>query len=145
MRMFGGAAYLRRLRERQKISRAKLAATVSTTENTIWRVETNLQEPGGVMLLDIVHALGGNWQDLYELVHNKASNEEGIARADAWLVQSAHLREQGLSAAPSSDQLAVLIESLRAEQAGSNTNPAMERLLEAMRWLVVGWRTREQG
>ncbi len=143
MRMFGGAAYLRRLRERQKISRAKLAATVSTTENTIWRVETNLQEPGGVMLLDIVQALGASWQDLYELVHGKASNEEGIARADAWLAQSAHLHEQGSGVVPSSDQLAVLIETLRAEQSAS-TDPALDRLLEAMRWLATGWRAREQ-
>lgn len=142
-RMFGGAAYLRRLRERQKISRAKLASTVGTTENTIWRVETNLQEPGGVMLLEIVQALGANWQDLYELVRDKASSEEGIARADLWLAQSARLHEPGYSIVPISDQLTVLFETLRVEQA-TNPNPALERLLEAMGWLVMGWRTREQ-
>lgn len=139
--MKAAAAYLWRLRERQKISRAKLANLVSTTENTIWRVETGKQEPGGRLLVSLVTVLQANWQDVVDLVDQKtATPEDGRARADQWLALAAARSAPETQATPL-DQLTAIISELRTEAWDSTTSAP---LLDSIRWLIQGWRAQHK-
>lgn len=143
--MKAAAAYLWRLRERKKISRAKLANLVSTTENTIWRVETGKQEPGGRLLVSLVTVLQANWQDVVDLVDQKsATPEDGRARADQWLALAAARGAPETQATPL-DQLTAIISELRTElptEAWDSTTSAP--LLDSIRWLIQGWRAQRK-
>lgn len=75
--------YLYTLRDAAGITRAKLAALVQVTENTIWRVETGRQEPSGSLLVAIAHALHADWSDVEYLVVNNATDQDAEARAQA--------------------------------------------------------------
>lgn len=48
------AAYVRQLRDAQDISRSRLAELVGTSDNNIWRIEEQGQEPRGGLLLLII-------------------------------------------------------------------------------------------
>jgi transcriptional regulator with XRE-family HTH domain len=143
--MKAATAYLWRLREKQKISRAKLANLVSTTENTIWRVETGQQEPGGRLLISLVTALQANWQDVVDLVDQKnATQEDGRARADLWLALRASRTPPDTQTTPL-DQLTTIIGELRTELPAEAWNSASSGpLLDSIRWLIQGWRAQRK-
>lgn len=75
------AAYVRQLRDAQDISRSRLAEIVGTTDNNIWRIEEQGQEPRGGLLLLIVRALNGSLDDAAELLRDDATENEGRRRA----------------------------------------------------------------
>ena len=63
------AAYLLELRTRRRMSRARLAELVGTTEMSILRIETKGQEPSGSLLVKLVGALGASWDAVTQLVN----------------------------------------------------------------------------
>lgn len=62
------AGYLMTLRQSKRLSRAKLAERVGTTEMSILRIETQGQEPSGSLLVRLIDALGGSWDIVTRLI-----------------------------------------------------------------------------
>ncbi|NJL57267.1 helix-turn-helix transcriptional regulator [bacterium] len=76
------AAYLQHLREQRGMSRAAVARVIGATEMTIYRIETEAQEPKAELLMQLVDAIGGDIYDVYELLLLKGmQREDGIRRA----------------------------------------------------------------
>jgi transcriptional regulator with XRE-family HTH domain len=69
-------AYLQVLRESRKMSRAALAERVKASENTIWRIESGRQEPGGVLLISMTEEIQGSLDDIKALVCKKNASAE---------------------------------------------------------------------
>jgi transcriptional regulator with XRE-family HTH domain len=83
MSMDSVAAYLRTLRERQKISRAQIVGHTGASEQSIWRIETNDQEPKAELLVAFVDAVNGDIRHVYELLREKSSTaEDGMRLAE---------------------------------------------------------------
>lgn len=81
MGMAAIAAYVRQLRDAQDISRSRLAELVGTSDNNIWRIEEQGQEPRGGLLLLIIQALHGSIDDAASLLRADADESEGRQRA----------------------------------------------------------------
>jgi len=76
------AAYLQHLREQRGMSRVAVARVIGATEMTIYRIETEAQEPKAELLMQLVDAIGGDIYDIYELLLIKGmQREDGIQRA----------------------------------------------------------------
>lgn len=88
------ATYLYELRKGQKLSRAKLAAALNTTENTIWRIERKQQEPTGVLLLSLLQSLQGSWGHIQQLLAPGVTEDEGRRLAREWLTYTPEQRKQ---------------------------------------------------
>ena len=58
------------------MSRAALADRVKVSENTIWRVESGRQEPGGVLLISMTEEIQGSFDDIMALVRQKNTTVE---------------------------------------------------------------------
>ncbi len=60
--------YLKTCREARKLTRARLAALLQTSEVTIWRIETNQQEPSGALLVAFINVVGADFDHIRHLV-----------------------------------------------------------------------------
>lgn len=81
--MKGLGIYLQVLREAAGLSRARVAADLGTTENTLWRIESGRQEPASTMLAGIVRAVGGDWPDVEALLLDGDADEATARRLAA--------------------------------------------------------------
>ncbi len=79
--MEAAGAYLQTLREGMKLSRAKLAEQLGTTENTLWRIEAGRQEPGGALLFGLIKQLRGAYDDVARLLEHDVPLAEAQALA----------------------------------------------------------------
>lgn len=70
------ATYLQGLRNERRMSRARLAELVGTTEMSILRIETKGQEPSASLLVRMVGALGASWEMVSRLVEAPDANDE---------------------------------------------------------------------
>jgi transcriptional regulator with XRE-family HTH domain len=77
------AAYLQRLRELRGLSRAHVARLVGTSEMTIYRIESEAQEPKADALMAFLDVISGDVYDIYQLLRaTDAPREDGERRAD---------------------------------------------------------------
>lgn len=74
MAAFG--VYVRTLREGQHISRTGLADQLDVDATTLWRVEEGKQEPSGSLLVNLVTAVRGTFDDVHRLVVAKGATQE---------------------------------------------------------------------
>jgi len=96
MGMMTLATYLLDLRTRRRLSRARLADLVGTTEMSILRIETKGQEPSGPLLVKLVNALGASWDVVTRLVDlpDLASDEERIKAIESLASEDASPEEE---------------------------------------------------
>lgn len=81
MAALGG--YLRGLREGRHITRTGLAGDLGVDSTTLWRIEEGKQEPSGQLLLNLVAAVRGSYEDVRRLMSdNSASDETGRQLAE---------------------------------------------------------------
>jgi transcriptional regulator with XRE-family HTH domain len=78
------ATYLMELRTQRRLSRARLAELVGSTEMSILRIEKQGQEPSGPLLVRMVRALGASWDVVTRLIElpdsaSDAERDEAIA------------------------------------------------------------------
>jgi DNA-binding XRE family transcriptional regulator len=140
MGMEAVGAYLRTLRDDgRKISRAKLAAQLEVSEQSIYRIEENRQEPNPELLARIIATLGGDPTDVHELLlHKKATPEQGRDVA----LQRINVR---LTAEQEVDQLVVPSDPEALRQAIAELRIEYERepaVVELFRSWLAGWRAR---
>lgn len=83
------AAYLADLRTSRKISRARLAEMVGTTEMSILRIEKQGQEPSGALLVRLVAALGASWEVITKLVDSPDDEASRVAAIAALTPEAA--------------------------------------------------------
>lgn len=88
MAALGG--YLRTLREEQHITRSGLAGDLGVDATTLWRIEEGKQEPSGSLLINLVAAIRGDYDDVRRLLADRNANEQtGKEIADARLASYA--------------------------------------------------------
>lgn len=88
MAALGG--YVRGLRERQHVSRTGLAGQLEVDATTLWRIEEGKQEPSGGLLVTLIRALRGSFDDVAALLADKSADEgKGAELADRRLAQYA--------------------------------------------------------
>lgn len=76
MGMEAMGSYIQALRG--KISRARMADDIGTTENTLWRIESGKQEPGLDLLVRIMNYVNGSLDDAIRLATKPdATAEDG--------------------------------------------------------------------
>lgn len=68
--------YLRALREGQHISRTGLAGQLEVDPATLWRIEEGKQEPSGSLLLNLIAAIRGSYEDVRRLLADHDAGEE---------------------------------------------------------------------
>lgn len=74
--MEGLSVYLRTLREKQGMSRVWLAEQAETSDTSIYRIEKGTQEPGPDILIGMVQALRGSWDDVRLLLKKDYAKPE---------------------------------------------------------------------
>jgi transcriptional regulator with XRE-family HTH domain len=83
MGKLAAAGYLQRFRELRGISRAAVARSAGTSDQNIFRIEVDGQEPRAEMLALFVHAIDADIVDVYDLLLiPDASRAEGEHRAE---------------------------------------------------------------
>ncbi len=104
--------YLKACREARKLTRARLAALLQTSEVTIWRIETNQQEPSGALLVAFINVVGADFEHIRHLV---VDSPPPVAAASAQhdVAHRGVLRE---SPAPYDVSLADQVQQLDTEQ-----------------------------
>lgn len=140
--MIAAGAYIRTLREEQQLSRPQvvkrmakqLRYTVDPT--TIWRIEAGItRDPHASLLTALVEAVGGDQQEVTRLRQNEhATEEDGAAAAMTWLRRDQIDRVDRIVNGTPVDDLAAVIEELRAEH---QRNPDV---LQHLRTFLAGWR-----
>jgi transcriptional regulator with XRE-family HTH domain len=85
MNMAALGGYLRTLREGQHISRTGLASQLDVDPATLWRIEEGKQEPGGTLLLDLVAAVRGSYEDVRRLLRSDENGDSGRSLAESRL------------------------------------------------------------
>lgn len=89
MGKIAASGYLQRLRELRGISRAYVAKIAGTSEQNIFRIEVEAQEPRAELLAAFTLAIEGDAIDVYELLVTKdATREDGEQRAEEWFQES---------------------------------------------------------
>lgn len=120
-------AYIRQLRKDRHMSRAKVAMLAGVSENTVYRVERNEQEPSGPLLVKLVAAVRGHFDDASQLVLDADADESvGIERARQWLSGSQQSDITQLMQAVPSDQVTEAIAILEELQSDPQK---MDRLI----------------
>lgn len=79
--------YIRALREGQHITRTGLADQLDVDTTTLWRVEEGKQEPSGPLLISLVSAVRGSFEDVQQLVATKGNGSKGKELAELRLQQ----------------------------------------------------------
>lgn len=88
--MSGVGAYIRTLREKQGITRSWVAEQVRTSETSLYRIEMGKQAPATALLIGIVKAIKGSFDDVEVLLQGNGSKSEvGEGLADTRLTQYA--------------------------------------------------------
>jgi DNA-binding XRE family transcriptional regulator len=91
MGKIAASGYLQRLRELRGISRAYVAKVAGTSEQNIFRIEVESQEPRAELLASFILAIKGDIVDVYELlISSDASREDGERRAEELFTASQH-------------------------------------------------------
>lgn len=80
-------AYIRALRERRKLTQAKLGGLIGVTGNTVYRIEKGRQEPETTQLAALLTALGGRIKDVQRLLSGTASKADADQLADEALTE----------------------------------------------------------
>ena len=92
--MTGMGTYIRTLREGQGITRAWVAERVGTSDTSVYRIEKGDQAPATVLLIGIVNAIRGSFEDVEELLRNdgaKAEKGKSLAESRLTLTQQARI------------------------------------------------------
>ncbi|NJK79529.1 MAG: hypothetical protein HC876_20250 [Chloroflexaceae bacterium] len=76
------SGYLQRLRELQGISRAVVARFAETSEQNIFCIEVEAQEPRAELLAAFIMAIKGDVVDVYELLNDKTATTAYVALAN---------------------------------------------------------------
>lgn len=142
--MQAAGVYIRTLRDTQKMTQEavidRAAAVLGGRKidlTTLWRIETGRARTRNDILLAVVAAVGGNDQDVAQLMRDpSATKEDGEARALAWLSRDQLARIDRIVEETESEELAAILESVRAEY---QRDP---RLLAFLRAVLTGWRAR---
>lgn len=111
------AAYLWELRAQQRISRGKLAAILDTSEQTIFRIEKDGQEPSGALLVGLIAGVNGSFEDVRRLALEPGMTAEDgrqLARERAALLKTAEDRVR-LMVGEDPDSVLDAVRNLRAE------------------------------
>jgi DNA-binding XRE family transcriptional regulator len=91
MGKIAASGYLQRLRELRGISRSYVAKVAGTSEQNIFRIEVESQEPRAELLASFILAIKGDIVDVYELlISSDASREDGERRAEELFTASQH-------------------------------------------------------
>lgn len=77
MDMSGVGAYIRTLREKQGITRSWVAEQVKTSETSLYRIELGKQAPATALLIGIVKAVRGSFDDVEMLLRNDGGESDG--------------------------------------------------------------------
>lgn len=86
MSTVAAGAYLRLLREDQKLSRRAVADALSTSDSQIERIELGETNTRGTMWFQVAELLAGNIVELAQLlIDGRADREDGVIAARAWL------------------------------------------------------------
>jgi|GEM_PF-1758717 len=113
MSMTAVSSYLRVLREDRGLSREKLGEMIDVAGNTIWRIEDGRQEPGGAILLNLVRAVRGSYEDVRRLLSDDAADElKGRELAQARLGQANFAKLEELHAILGDEVLVDLVQRL---------------------------------
>ena len=83
--------YIRALREGQHISRTGLASQLEVDATTLWRIEEGKQEPSGSLLVNLVTAVRGSFDDIHRLLNSKSIDEDESRRVAAARLSRADL------------------------------------------------------
>lgn len=88
-------SYIQTLRDKQSVSRARMAEDIGTTENTLWRIESGRQEPGVSLLARILQYVQGSIEDVFRLAARAdATVEDGRREAQKALLPTVELSEE---------------------------------------------------
>jgi transcriptional regulator with XRE-family HTH domain len=116
MGMTSVAAYLRVLREQRGLSREKLAEMIDTSGNTIWRIEDGRQEPGGALLLNLIAAVRGSYEDVRRLLAEDNGGEAaGRELAELRVSRAEFAKIEELRTVLGNERLAEFVARLSAE------------------------------
>lgn len=130
MSMAAIAAYVRQLREAQGISRDRLGEMVGTAGNNIWRIEDQGQEPRGGLLILIIEALRGSFDDAVALLRDDVGEDEGRRRAMARLTVAQQARINAFTSGQGAEEAADAADLIRSDP---ELRRAILRLADAMR------------
>lgn len=97
-------SYIQTLRDKQSVSRARMAEEIGTTENTLWRIESGRQEPGISLLARILQYVQGSLQEVTNLAAKAdATAEDGRRAAERSTLQPIQLTSEQVSQIASLD------------------------------------------
>lgn len=122
--MLAFGVYVRALREGHRMTRTGIADELDVDATTLWRVEEGKQEPSGSLILNLVAAVHGSYDDARRLLADKnATDDEARLLAEQRL--SSEKQAHNLVNSFTTDE----ISAIRAELA---SDPAfVDRILDA--------------
>ena len=129
-------AYVRRLRERQGLTMAQVAAQAQVSPNYVWRIEAaQVRDPGFAHLAGLLRAVGGSADDVATILLDHLTSAAAEQCAERRLADA-----PGIVLVPSHDELSSLLQSIRrAFPAGQAQRRANRAFLRALRALVSAW------